>query len=85
VTRKEADKILHWLQWFLSDKGHMVDAGMVEDSRFVVNRAPIENIRAFAKYVLPPGKRGRIRLCMTSPFLARVRAMHFGILTSIES
>lgn len=87
MTRKEAAKILHWMKVFLEDEGRIVMPGEAEHAKYVVESPHVSaaDIHRYAReHVLPPGKRGRVRLVLNTPFDARVYAAINGVLLSVK-
>ncbi len=84
MTRSEADKLLHQVMWLLADNKQIVVAWMYEEARERIRILSNDDIKTYADFVLQPGRRGRIRLVLHSPYEARAIALLFGILKDIN-
>ncbi len=87
MTTNEAADLLEKAKFVLSDMGLDYAAGEAE--RYETDlRSPwanAETAHAWANYVLPPGRRGRVTLCLNRPETARALAFIAGVLRTIES
>ncbi len=83
-TRDEALDILHALKWMLSDERQSALAGFIEDVEMRLVRLRIDELPGYADLLLPPGHRGRVQLCLSNPYTARVEALVVGLLRSIR-
>lgn len=84
VTRPEARVILLDLKELLIDEHETWLAGLVEDVLVRLLSMDREACQAYADFILPRGRRGRVRLTLSRPYEARVFAFLAGILRSIE-
>lgn len=85
MTRKEALSWLHVLKWHLVDAKQMPIAWEVEnvEQRVASGWSP-SLLREYARFFMPNGKRGHIRLVLLPPYEARALAMLYKITTTIE-
>jgi hypothetical protein len=84
MTRKEALQWIQVIKWTLVDSGHTVLAGHYEDAEVRIDRFTVEDFRTYARFYIPEGRAGRIRLVLPPPYEARAIAVLFGILMSID-
>jgi len=85
ITAPEASYILRVAQWVMYDMGAWVEAGDAERYSIELMRNPTEaTCKAFADYVLPLGKRGRITLVLHRPEVARMKAFIAAILRAVR-
>lgn len=84
MTREEAHELLFNAKFVLLDM-HIGDAaGHFEDAHQRVLTMPIDEIKLYARYFLPCGRRGRVTLVLATKPYARAIAMLCGILLSID-
>lgn len=88
MTRAEALEWLFRMKWLLVDEGRSDLAGHVEDAELRMDLRgglgfTVEQLREWSYFVLPRGKRGRIRLVLSDAYGARAMAMLVGILRSV--
>ena len=84
MTKDEADFLLHHLKDYLAAEGFIWVAQEIEYAQIKIHYLTAEQCKEYSKFVLPPGKRGRIKLVLSTPYLARSYALLYGILQSIE-
>jgi len=85
ITAQKAAYILRVAKWVMHDMGCCIEAGDAEDCELFLMRDPtIEDCRARADYVLPPGKRGRIKLVLYPRPAARAAAFIAAILRAVR-
>lgn len=86
MDRAEVLSWLRALKWHLVDAGHVSTAQEVEDVELRVDLgASPASMREYGqRFVLPRGRRGRVRLLLHSPVTARALALLCGVLRSFE-
>lgn len=85
MTRAEALKVVHWIRWHFNDRGCLLLESLAEDceSRLASGFSP-EDFKAWAAILLlPPGKRGRVRLVLHHPYQARALALLNAVVCSV--
>jgi hypothetical protein len=83
MTRDEAARWLSRMKWIVADAHYTVMAGEIEDAELRLPELTIAEIRQYADYLLPPGKRGRVKIVLRNPYEARALALTAAILRSI--
>ena len=85
ITAQEAAYILRVAKWVMYDMGCRIEAGDAERYEIELMQNPtIETCTAWADYVLPPGKCGRVWLVLLSPPAARAKAFIAAILRAVR-
>lgn len=84
MTKDEADFLLHHLKFQLLDGGFKWTAMEVERIQTRIKSLTSEQCKEYATYILPPGKRGRVKLVLSQPFEARGYILMAAILRTIE-
>lgn len=84
MTKEEADFLLHHLKFYLADEGFVVCAIEAERTQERIKHLTSQQAKEYANFVLPPGKRGRVRLVLYQPYEARGYVLIAAILKNIE-
>jgi hypothetical protein len=83
MTPREVQSLLFNLKWAVEDAGYSQLAGGIEDVEMLfMYGITVEQTREYADLLLPPGKKGRVRLVLSRPYEARVYAFLVGLLRS---
>jgi len=83
MTPREVQSLLFNLKWAVGDAGYSLQAGVIEDAEMLfLHGITVEQTRTYADILLPPGKKGRVRLVLSRPYEARVYAFLVGLLRS---
>jgi hypothetical protein len=85
MTPHEASRILGTAKWVMLDMGMTIEAGEAEDAELFLLRNPTpEEARTYADFVLPKGRRGRVKLLLCRPEQARAIAFIAAVLRTVE-
>lgn len=83
MRRAELVDLLFTMKFALSDLGYGGLAGAYEDAEFCVRRASVEDCHRYADFVLARGRRGRVTLVLSPPYVARATAALAALLRSV--
>jgi hypothetical protein len=84
MTPAEASRILCKAKWVMLDMGMPMEAHEAEQAELRCLRFSVEDLHAYSHFVLPKGRRGRVRLLLCRPEQARAIAFIAAVLRSVE-